>query len=109
MSYDEGLAQRIRKLVADRSGLTEKKMFGGVSFLIQGNMACGVLKDEMIVRIDPEQHDAAVAKPHVRTFDYAGHPMQGWIFVGPAACASEVGLKEWVDTGIRYALSLSPK
>ena len=109
MSYDENLAQRIRKLLAGQPGRTEKRMFGGVSFMLQGNMACGVLKEEMIVRIDPEEHDVAVAKPHVRTFDFSGRPMKGWIMVAPGAHASEEGLQAWVQQGVRYALSLPPK
>lgn len=109
MAYDDNLARRIRKALAGQPGLIEKKMFGGVSFMLRGNMAGGVLKDEMMVRIDPDQHDAAVAIPYVRTFDYTGRPMKGWILVGPKACASDKELKEWVQKGVQYALSLQPK
>ncbi len=109
MAYNEKLAQRIRKLLAGEPGRTEKKMFGGVSFMLHGNMACGVLKDDMLVRIDPGQHDAAVVKPLVRTFEQRGRPMKGWIMVSPDACASDEGLQEWVQKGVRFALSLPPK
>ena len=85
-----------------------KKTFGGLSFLLQGNVACGVLKDDMIVRIEPGQHDAAIANPHVRTFDYTGRPMKGWIMVGPNALASDEDIKEWAFKGVQYALSLPP-
>ncbi|MSQ40319.1 MAG: TfoX family protein [Dehalococcoidia bacterium] len=109
MAYDEALAERIRKLLAGEPGRTEKKMFGGVSFMLHGNMACGVLKDEMIVRIDPEEHDDAMTRLHVRAFEQRGRPIQGWILVGPDACASDAGLQGWVQKGVRYALSLPPK
>ena len=109
MAYDENLAERIRKLLADQPGCTEKKTFGGLSFLLQGNVACGVLKDDMIVRIEPSQHDSAIANPHVRTFDYTGRPMKGWIMIGPNALASDEDLKEWALKGVQYALSLPPK
>ncbi|MBF8266889.1 MAG: hypothetical protein HW388_397 [Dehalococcoidia bacterium] len=109
MAYDENLAQRIRQLLSGQPGRTEKKMFGGLSFMLQGNMACGVLRDDMIVRIDPVQHDAVTAQPHIRTFDMTGRPMKGWIVVGPGAIASDAELQEWVIKGVQYALSLPPK
>lgn len=109
MAYDENLAKRIRTLLSAQPEQAEKKMFGGLSFMLQGNMACRVLKDDMIVRIDPGQHDAAIAKPYVRTFDYTGRPMKGWIVVGPNALASDEELQGWVLRGVQYALSLPPK
>lgn len=109
MAYDEKLAQRIRDTLKGQPGLTEKKMFGGVGFMLNGNMACGVYKSEMIVRIDQSQHDAAVSKPNVRTFDITGKAMKGWILVGLQACASDKDLKTWVNMGVQYALSLPRK
>ncbi|MBI4298790.1 MAG: TfoX/Sxy family protein [Chloroflexi bacterium] len=109
MAYDENLAKRIRKILADQPGRTEKKIFGGLSFMLQGNMACGIHNNDIIVRIDPGQHDAATAKPYVRTFDYTGRPMKGWITVGPNALASDEDLQEWILKGVHYALSLPPK
>ena len=80
MAYNEKLAERIR---AELSGVpfVEKKMFGGVGFLLHGNMACGVHKNSMIVRVDPEKHDALLKKPHTRPFDITGRPMKGWLIV----------------------------
>ena len=72
MAYDEGLAYRIRDLLADQPGLVEKKMFGGVGFMLQGNMACGVNREDLIVRVGPETYDVAVAKPNAKPFDITG-------------------------------------
>jgi len=109
MPYDERLAERVRKLPAGQAGLTERKMFGGVGFMLQGNMACGVNKDDLIVRFDPAQHEATMARPHTRAFDLSPRPAKGWLLVGASGVASERGLREWVEVGVRYALSLSSK
>ncbi len=109
MPYDAKLAERVRKLLAGQPSLTERKMFGGVGFMLKGNMACGVNKDELIVRLDPAQHEEAVAKPHARTFDMTGKPMKGWLLVGTKGVTSEKDLKRWVEVGVKYALSLPQK
>ncbi|MCI0396425.1 MAG: TfoX/Sxy family protein [Chloroflexi bacterium] len=109
MAYDEGAAQRVRELLEDEPGLTEKKMFGGIAFLLNGNMACGVTKDELMVRVGPEGHAAAVSQPHVRPFDLTGRPMAGWIVVGPAGYESDQALQNWVRQGVAFARSLPPK
>ena len=109
MAYDEDLARRIRQLLTDNPALTEKKMFGGLSFMLQGNMACVVIKDEMIVRIDPARTDASLAQPHVRPFDFTGRPMKGWVVVEPGGLSLDEELEEWVLKGVDYALSLPPK
>jgi TfoX/Sxy family transcriptional regulator of competence genes len=109
MAYNEGLAQRIRETLAEQPGLSEKKMFGGVSFLLNGNMACGVIKDELIVRVGPEQYAEAVAQRHTRPFDIAGRLMTGWIMVGPAGYQSNDALHAWVEQGLTFARSLPAK
>jgi TfoX/Sxy family transcriptional regulator of competence genes len=81
MSYDRSLAQRIRDELSQLSDVQEKKMFGGVSFLVQGNLACGVLGEELIVRVGPGRHVEALGQPHTRPFDMTGRPMSGWIMV----------------------------
>ena len=108
MAYDEKLADRVRKQLAKRKGVAEKKMFGGLAFLLNGNMSVGLHGDELIVRLDPEQTDAALAKPHTRIFDITGRAMKGWILVKPAGLAGDA-LAEWVGIGVTYAGSLSPK
>jgi hypothetical protein len=110
MAYDESVAERVRGLVGDEAGLSEKKMFGGIAFLINGNMAVGVNKSDLVVRIDPGTQDAAMAEPGVREFDLSGgRPMRGWIMVEPAGYAKAAQLKRWVNRGVAFARSLPPK
>src|SRR5687768_10870222 len=94
MAYDEALAQRIRTALPGVPGLTEKKMFGGLAFLVDGNMACGVSKDNLMVRISPDAMAAALALPNVRVFDMTGRPMKGWIIVEPAGVQADHDLKD---------------
>ena len=109
MAYDDNLAQRIRAELGALSGLVEKKMFGGVGFLVQGNMACGVHGNELIVRVGPGRYEQALAQPHTRPFDMTGRPMSGWIMVAPAGVAGDQELVAWVRMGVEYTLSLPPK
>lgn len=109
MAYDEQLADRVRDVLALREGLTERRMFGGVGFMIAGNMACGVLGDDLIVRLDLGDAERALAEPGVREFDYTGRPMRGWVFVATEATGSDEGLASWVDAGAAFAASLPPK
>jgi hypothetical protein len=83
MAYDEGLAQRLRDILVDQPDLVEKKMFGGIAFMLQGNMACGVNKEDLIVRLDPTQYEAALTRPNARPFNLTGRAMKGWVMVGP--------------------------
>ncbi len=109
MAYDEKLAERIRTKLKGTRGLTEKKMFGGVGFLINGNMACGVNKVDMIVRLSDQDSEAALKLAHVRLFDMTGRPMKGWIMVGPQGTTSDSAVQRWVEKGVRFAGSLPPK
>jgi TfoX/Sxy family transcriptional regulator of competence genes len=109
MAYDEVLAQRIRAALADVPGLTEKKMFGGIGFLVYGNMACGVSGAGLMVRIKPESTDAALAQPSVRVFDLTGRPMKGWVLVEPDGLQSDQDLSAWVEQGVAFAQSLPSK
>ena len=111
MAYNLELAERVRAEMQKTLGASveEKKMFGGIGFLLGGNMACGVHGEGMIVRIGPERHAAALARPHVRPFDLTGKPMAGWIVVEPAGIAAEADLKEWIAQGVQFALSLPKK
>ena len=109
MAYDEALAQRIRAALPDVPGLTEKKMFGGIGFLVHGNMACGVNAENLLVRIRPDATDAALAQPAVHVFDMTGRPMKGWIIVLPEGLQSADDLKRWIEQGMEFAQSLPPK
>ena len=109
MAYDEGLAQRVREVLADEPGLTEKRMFGGVAFMLDGNMACGVTNDDMMVRVGTEGYDALIAQPGARMFDMTGKPMKGWLLVSAEATAEDEDLAGWVGRGVAFARSLPPK
>jgi TfoX/Sxy family transcriptional regulator of competence genes len=109
MAYDEALADRIRELIALRENVVERKMFGGVAWMLSGNMACGVIGDELIVRLDPEDAERALAEPHTRPFDFTGKPMRNMAMVGPEGTAADDSLAGWVDAGADFAASLPPK
>ena len=109
MAYDEGLAQRIRESLADQPDLEEKEMFGGIGFMAQGNMVCGVLNDSLIVRVGPERYSEALTQPHTKEFDFTGRPMTGWVMVDVEGYQVDAALEEWVNLGITYALSLPAK
>jgi TfoX/Sxy family transcriptional regulator of competence genes len=109
MPYDELLSIRIRAALGPLPHLEEKKMFGGVGFLVNGNMACGVHRNDLIVRVGPGNYVAALSRPHTRLFDMTGKPMAGWVMVEPEGCATESDLKAWVGQGLAFARSLPAK
>ena len=109
MAYDEALADRVREVIGARPAVIEKKMFGGLAFMVAGNMACGVMGEDLIVRIDKDEGDAVLAEPHVRPFDFTGKPMRGFVVIGAEAIAEPEGLAQWVDRGADHAASLPPK
>jgi hypothetical protein len=109
MAFDEGLAHRVRKILEEQPGLDEKKMFGGVGYMIRGNMACGVHGDGLIVRVGPDRYHEALALPHTRDFDITGRPMKGWVVVDPAGYESDDALMDWVQQGVEFALTLPAK
>jgi TfoX/Sxy family transcriptional regulator of competence genes len=109
VAYDSDVADRIRARIGPRPGLTEREMFGGIAFMIHGNMAVGVSGDELMVRVGKEAHEQAVARPGARTFDMGAHPMKGWISVTGDGYDSEEAFGAWVDQGIAFAESLPAK
>ena len=109
MAYDEALTERVRDALASRAALTERKMFGGIAFMIGGNMAVGVIEDELMVRLDRDDAERALAEEHVRPMDFTGRPTKGMVFVGPEAIGTDEDLGEWVDAGAGFASSLPPK
>ncbi|MGH8949328.1 MAG: TfoX/Sxy family protein [Acidimicrobiia bacterium] len=109
MAYDEALADRVRERLSDNPEISERKMFGGIAFMLSGNMAVGVSKDDLMVRIDPDDQDEALAQSGVRVFDMAGRSMKGWILVAPEATEDDTDLARWVAAGIDFAGSLPPK
>jgi TfoX/Sxy family transcriptional regulator of competence genes len=109
MAFDERLAERIRGSLGRRKGITEKRLFGGIAFLLNGNMCVGVHQSELIVRLAPEETDAALAKPHTKHFDLTGRPMKGWILVERAGLKTDAKLRQWVEVAAKYANSLPAK
>ncbi|MGW1748939.1 TfoX/Sxy family protein [Streptomyces sp. NPDC002092] len=109
MAYDEGLAERIRQHLGADPGVAEKRMFGGIAFLLHGNMAVGVTGDHLMVRVGPDATDAALARPGARLFDMTGRPMRGWVVVDSSAVTEDETLGEWIDEGYAFAAGLPPK
>jgi hypothetical protein len=110
MAYDERLAERVRDLVQHRAGVAERKMFGGLGWMIGGNMACGLMSDGLLVRMPADDTEAALRRPHVREFGFPDRkPMRGFVLVEPDGLADDTSLADWVDAGADYAASLPPK
>ena len=109
MTFNEQLAARVRQKLKGQPGIVEKKMFGGVAFLVNGNMSVGIHKDELIVRLAPEQTEAALKEPGARIFDVTGKPMKGWLLVGGPGIEEPKSLSNWLRRGVSYAGSLPKK
>jgi len=109
MALDERLAERVRLVLRRRRGISEKKMFGGLCFLLNGNMACGVEKDKLLVRVGPDEYASALKLKHARKMDFTGKPLTGFVYVLPEGLRRTDSLRKWVDRGIRYAQSLPEK
>ena len=109
MAYDENLAARIADLLTGTPDIEERKMFGGVGYMLKGNMACGVHKDFLIVRVGPEKFQEALDDPHTKVFDITGRPMTGWVMVASRGFESDADLGRWIDQGVSFAKSLPSK
>jgi TfoX N-terminal domain len=109
MAYSEALAERVRRALARRKGVEEKKMFGGVGFLLNGNMCVGVWRESLIVRLDPAQADRALAEPHTKEFDITGRPMKGWLLVAPEGLREDGQLRTWVGRAADFVRTLPAK
>ena len=109
MAYNHELTDRIRQILASHEGVSEKKMFGGISFMLGGNMCCGAVRNDLVVRVGPERHDEALAQPHARPMDFTGRPLRGLVYVGPGAYQDDDTLRAWVKRGVDFAVSLPPK
>jgi TfoX/Sxy family transcriptional regulator of competence genes len=109
VAYDLKLAERVRKTLGERRGVSEKELFGGLGFMVNGHMACGIIKRSLVVRVGPEQHDAAMRLDGAGPFKITGKSSRGWILVRPGVLQSEASLRDWVDRGVHFARSLPPK
>ena len=102
MPYDETLTGRIRETLGERSDITERRMFGGVAFLCNGRMCCGVAGPDLVVRVIESEIPRALARPHVRPMDLTGRPLRGFVFVSPGGCRTNQALQKWIEKGLRF-------
>jgi len=109
MAYDETVAKRVRSALGKTPDVVEKRMFGGIAFMLRGNMCCGVIGDRLMLRVGPDAYQAALSRPHSKAMDFTGKPMKGLVYVEPAGFASSRDLKAWIERAMKFALSLPAK
>ena len=109
MAYDAVLGERIRIILSRRRAITERKMFGGLAFMLHGNMFVGVLEKSLMARVGPKYYEAALKKPHVRPMDFTGKPLRGYVYVSPGGIKTDRALRTWVERCLDHARSLPPK
>jgi TfoX/Sxy family transcriptional regulator of competence genes len=109
MAFDEAVAARVRKALAGTRDVVEKRMFGGVAFMVRGNMCCGVIGDRLMLRVGPKGYETALSRPHAKAMDFTGRPMKGMVYVEPAGFASPRDLKKWIDRAMEFSFSLPAK
>jgi TfoX/Sxy family transcriptional regulator of competence genes len=109
VGYDDDLADRVRACLKDTDGVTELRMFGGWGVTVHGNMAVGVMNDDLIVRVGPDSYDSALGRTGARPFDFTGRSMRGWVYVAGHSVRSGRALDRWVRSGVEFAQSLPPK
>jgi TfoX/Sxy family transcriptional regulator of competence genes len=109
MAFDESLAERIRQRLARRKNVEEKKMFGGVGFLLNGNLLVGVWKNSLIARLGPEEGEEALKEPHVKEFDITGRSMKGWVLVEPSGVEGDDQLTDWIQRAAKFVGTLPAK
>lgn len=109
MAYDEGLAERIQEVMEEEPGFDEKKMFGGICFLLFGNMVCGIIKEDLIVRVGVDNYAEMLKLPHTKKFDLTGRPMKGWVMVLNEGLDSDEALSDWIQRAVSFARTLPPK
>lgn len=105
MAYNEELAARVRKALAGSTEITEKKMFGGLTFMLGGSMCCGIVKDDLVVRVGPDSYEDALAESNARPMDFTGHPLKGMVYVEPEGYRTDKALATWVRRGVDFAAS----
>ena len=109
MAFDEAVAGRVRDALAGLPDVVEKRMFGGMAFMVRGNMCCGVIGDRLMLRVGPKRYETALSRPHAKAMDITGRPMKGMVYVEPAGFASSRDLKTWIERAMEFALSLPAK
>ncbi|MBI4200122.1 MAG: TfoX/Sxy family protein [Chloroflexi bacterium] len=109
MAYSEELASRIRAALAHREAVTEKRMFGGLTFLVGGRMSCGVLRDDLVLRVSGQDYEEALAHPHARPMDFTGEPMKGFLYIGLEGYQRQEDLQRWLAQALAYVDAAPPK
>ncbi len=109
MAFDEGLAIRVREILERNQEAREQRMFGGLCFLLGGNMCCGIVGETLMVRVGPEAYEEALARPHAREMDFTGRPLRGMVYVDPEGIAEDRDLESWIQAGVSFAGSLPRK
>jgi TfoX/Sxy family transcriptional regulator of competence genes len=109
MPFDEALAQRTRSLIVGDYAVEEKRMFGGLAFMVNGHMCCGISGQDLMVRVGPDIFEQALKRPHARPMDFTGRPLRGFVYVAPEGCRTSAKLNGWVKLGLDFAFSLPPK
>jgi len=109
MPYDNGLAQRVREILEEEPGSDEKKMFGGICFLLFGNMACGIIKDDLIVRVGAANYNSVLKMPHTKKFDLTGKPLRGWVMVLSTVMDLDEEFNDWVQKAVKFVRTLPRK
>jgi TfoX/Sxy family transcriptional regulator of competence genes len=109
MAYDEQLAERVDRMLADRPGMAPKKMFGGLVFMLNGNMSVGIHRDTLMVRVGPDHYEDSLTRPYCRPMDITGRPMKGFVMVDSDGVSTDRELAEWVQLGVDFASSLPAK
>jgi TfoX/Sxy family transcriptional regulator of competence genes len=109
MAFEEAVARRVRETLAGSPEVVEKRMFGGIAFMVRGNMCCGVIGDRLMLRVGPDGYKAALSRPNAKPMDFTGRPMKGMIYVEPEGFASPRDLKKWIGRALEFSLSLPAK
>lgn len=109
MAFNEQLADRVRGVLDTRRGVSEKRMFGGLSFLLRGHTCCGIVGDELMVRVGPDNYARALARRHAREMDFTGRPLTGYVYIAREGLRTRQAIRSWVELGVTFARSLPPK
>ena len=109
MAYNIALAEKIQKRMEKQKGFSQRKMFGGICYMINGNMACGIVGDDLMVRVGPKDYQRSLRRSHARPMDFTGRPLKGFVYVSAKGYDREAALKEWIGIGAQFARSLPTK
>lgn len=109
MAFDEGVAERIREVMCIYEGITEKYMFGGIAFMLCGNMCVGVIKDQLMLRVGPEQYETLLKQQYVKKMDFTGKPLPGFLYIQPEGFSEDADLVQWIEKAYQYVSSLPVK